>query len=496
MKYFRILIIAMLTLGIAFAATDWIPLSATSKEKSPVITVLKSNNEGILLEIEIPGIYNSIEMRGGEEYNILSFLDYGTTQDVGFPQLPMINELVEVPSFAKYKISIIESESKVIKGMNIMPFQEPAFDSEVKDNILNKDVQFYLSNKIYPESNLKLSMPNIWRDIMVSNFSYCPMKYHPVKKEVEIYTKAIVKIEFIDGNKNHIKNKKTKEEWSKIYNNSVLNYQVPDNNVNSVKAVQTTNDYDMLIIAHSNYVSTIEKFAEWKRRRGYKVKVANLTNVGTSQTAIKNYISSEYSNYDISYVVFVGDVSQLTWYNPSTTTPGDFNYSLLTGGSTDYYPEVAIGRFAITSTSQLETMIEKTINYETEPVMNSWVRECLLIAHKEDAPYKYQLCSEQIRTATYSDSPTFTTAYGAEYIENGDECSNAQLTDHLDDGYGVVNYRGHGGTTLWGSEWNVYDQSYTTSNIDDLDNSSKQGILYSIACSNAAMDRNINRGVY
>jgi len=111
-----------------------------------------------------------------------------------------------------------------------------------------------------------------------------------------------------------------------------------------------------------------------------------------------------------------------------------------------------------------------------------------LVAHKEGAPGKYQGCKEEIRTySNYSPQPTFTTAYGASVLNGGDEATNADVTSSINVGTGIVNYRGHGSYDSWLS-WNIFNESYTTSDARGLTNGYKTPIVFSIACSNSQLD--------
>ena len=180
--------------------------------------------------------------------------------------------------------------------------------------------------------------------------------------------------------------------------------------------------------------------------------------------------------------MLVGDEADLTF---SSTGPGDYWYSNLSG---DLKPEIAIGRISATVEDEVDHVVSKIISYELDPPKSNWVEKAVLVAHKQGAPGKYQGCKEEIRTyVNYNPTPVFSTLYGASSSVGGDEATNADVTNSINAGKGIVNYRGHGGSTCW-SNWNIYGQNYTTSDARALNNGEKRPIIFSIACSNSRLD--------
>lgn len=251
---------------------------------------------------------------------------------------------------------------------------------------------------------------------------------------------------------------------------------IPENDL-----ISTSIYYDYLIITDNSYFNEITPFVDWKRKLDFSVKVVNVNTIGNSVSSIKNYILGEYNNCGIDYVLFVGNASSPTWATRNVVGrgPGDFYYSLLVGGSTNYDPDVAIGRFSVDNSTELETLIRKTIAYETQPNLGNWSSKCLLIAHRDDAPDGFEGCSDIISDAQYTNTPTFTKVYGSEGKTNTD------ISNAINSGHGIVNYRGHGGVDTW-SGWNGGD--YTTTNINNLTNDEKLSVLFSIACETAKID--------
>lgn len=209
-------------------------------------------------------------------------------------------------------------------------------------------------------------------------------------------------------------------DFEEIFKNTILNY---DENI--PKQLPNENDYNLLIITDNQFVNILNPLVRWKHQKGYKTKVVSTQTTGNTAVSIKDYIENEYNMFNIEYVLLVGDANYIpqinsTWGIPSNCADNwfdlyehsyysDFGY---TDFQEDYLPEVLIGRFSVQTITQLNNMISKTINYEKDPPLHDWLKKCLLIAHKQDAPNKYQKCSEDIRNGTYSNPfLTFDKAY-------------------------------------------------------------------------------------
>lgn len=429
------------------------------------------------------------------KYDLLQLPEYFTTLEIGKPQLPAIRELLAVCDFTNYKFSIVDSSVTILKEYNVYPFQTPALEGEKLEFV--KDELFYEKDTFFPEKIIDLEKPGIWRDLKVSRLSIFPIKYNPKIKTLKIFTRLVIKIDFENSSGNAlIRNKPIPNEWKNMYKNSILNYDYlhldrMELNKNN-RSNSSSGDYDYLIITHQDYYSDIQRMASWKTRKGLLSKVVKLNDIGgNNSTSIKNYITSEYNNHNISYVLLVGDVSQLCMiYTGNDYGSGDFQYSLLSGD--DYRAEIAIGRFSAISSAEVLHVSEKNIRYETTPPISNWVRKALLVANWQNAPGKYQGCKEEIRTYPYSDPPIFTTAYGASTSNGGDEATNSDVTSYINSGFGVVNYRGHGSATAWAGTsgwtgWNMFHEYYTTSIARNLNNGDMAPIVFSIACTNSQL---------
>ncbi|MEO0091232.1 MAG: C25 family cysteine peptidase [candidate division WOR-3 bacterium] len=172
--------------------------------------------------------------------------------------------------------------------------------------------------------------------------------------------------------------------WSEIYKSMLLNYQ--DNNSG------LPGKY-LIITPDALYTPELLQFAQWKELKGYSVTIKTLSEIGTSYTAIRNYISQFYNAHpDLEYVLLVGSASLLPSIPiPGTSSIGDHLYSCVAGN--DIYPDVFIGRLPASNTSELAVMIAKILGYEKNPWTQDaslnpdtlWFRRALMVGTQYSA---------------------------------------------------------------------------------------------------------------
>ncbi len=493
----RFLIVVALSATIANG--EWVSFGKTTTKEKPQVRVLSSNNNETVIEFTIFGMEVQEVTEGNETFHKLRLPGYFTTLGVGKPQLPVITELIGIPDAAEIRATILDSTVIILDGYRVYPFQEPVFEGEKKDFIIDRT--FYESNWFYPRSAVGLGEPTTWRDVRVNTLRTYPIRYNPATGKLNIYQSLTVRLEYYgirNTNVLVVPGRPVSPEWEKIYKNAILNYEflsienttgINSNILNKGITTTSSTDYDYLIITVDNFISNIKPFADFNTRKGLLTKVTMLSSIGgNDRTKIKNYITSEYNNYNIKHVLLVGDHDDLYM---STDGPGDYLYSNLAG---DIKPEIAIGRISAVSTVEVDHIVSKILKYETNPPISDWVKRSLLVAHEQNAPGKYQGCKEEIRNATDTNSgtysimyPIFNTAYGADTSYGGDRATNADVTNSINAGKGTVNYRGHGSETAW-TDWNIFGDYYTTSNARALSNGDKIPIVFSIACSNSKLD--------
>nr|MDA3814549.1 C25 family cysteine peptidase [Candidatus Cloacimonadota bacterium] len=209
-----------------------------------------------------------------------------------------------------------------------------------------------------------------------------------------------------------------------------------------------------------------------------------LSETGNTANAIKNFIQNAYDNWEIppEYVVLVGDVDGSivvpAFYVEGYLTPwdvSDHNYSLLEGD--DYFPDIFVGRFSVRSQLELNTIISKIINYESDPLIaDDWQNKALMLGCVVDWWEFYSgretvmAVREKLLDFEFTAVDTFISPY---------QNNMSSLINMINGGYTFLNYRGYGAPSYW---WGNYGDLFNINGIHSLNNGFKLPMVTSMTC--------------
>lgn len=456
----------------------WIPIDKSNNTKCITITTIESNENVYKAKFEIHGFYDNPIDFGGSTYHQLSFDEPGSLSFVGKPALPVISRLIALPKGEDFMVKI-EDEiwSEEFYVGQVIPSQRSVVETE--EPSFEKDTTIYNGEEFIAE---RTNIGNLqkWRSVNNRALNICPVRYMPRKGKMSILKEFVLDISF--------RGEVTGNLMQKDDMHLFLNQMCTDNKAITTSLRDSSENYDYLIIA-GNIPGVLESqaladFQRWKAFKGYKTKVVSTNSMPIVWTmGIKQFISDEY-NKGVKYVLFIGDHDKIPLYGyyvggVSKNAKSDYWYGCM-DGSDDVEADICIGRFSTNDLSELANMVNKTISYEKNA--RDYGDNVLLVAHHEGAPYKYQGCSESIRTVNYDESMSFNTAYGAVLSNGGDNATNATVVNKINERKNIINYRGHGGYNCWPT-WNFNYEYFYDNQIDSLCNMTND-VYFCVACQN------------
>lgn len=468
--------------GPASATGTWVPFASHGVPgKVPVIHAPMTSGAESLVVIQTPGMTVEPIYANGKTYQLLTLPGFSYINETGLPQLPAIRKMLAIPAKAATRVEVISAEYTVLPDSYLVwPAQPYTLETEPVAPF-TIDEQFYAGDAAYPSTVATVSEPMIWRNLRVVTLDIHPIRYNPATRGVEVASSITIRIRH-EGT--DLTNSLAAEPTAvspllvPSYKSAVINF---DSLNLPIQNQGTDAGIDYLIIADPDLIAAVQPLADYHTANGLSVSIVDVTTIGSSTTAIKDYITAEYntaSPADLDYVLFAGDIDVIPWYL-WTGSESDSWYSCLAG--TDVLAEIAIGRMPAKDAAAMTIVVDKTLAYLNGENNGAWQQSVSLLAHKENYPGKYTECSEQIRTYDYEyDPPTFDTIYG------GESGSNQNVIDRTNQGRGIVNYRGHGSTTTW-SSWDTSSASFTTTMAHSLTNGGMTPVVFSIACLNMSL---------
>lgn len=411
-----------------------------------------------------------------------------TTKEVGAPELPTFSESVILPNTGNYTLIVTHSDYEEWNNVNVLPSK-----GSLKRNVNPSSVPFafgehYQTDAFYPGNLAEAGSPYVLRNARGVTVTFYPYQYNPVTKKLRVYHTISVQVVANPSEAGE-------NELSVSNNDNVAFMKVYENHF--INGDQYTNKYspleeegEMLIITDPAYTETLAPFVDWKTRKGIKTTVVTTDDAGSTDTEIKAYISSFYSgNPNLMYVLLAGDHQQVPSHTYGTSgweeLWSDSYYGQLVGASNDYYPEVFIGRFSAASATQLEVMINRTLEYE-KSASGDWMTKAIGLASDEGAGYgddgeaDWQH-ARNIRTKLLNFGYTevyefYDGSHGG--ADASGSPSAATILTAVNDGIGYFNYTGHG------DQNSCVTGNFGSTQVNQGTNNNMYPFVVSVACNN------------
>ena len=284
--------------------------------RAPVSTI-----DEVVVDLDIPGMNVAEVVEQGITYQHLAIRGSGYTTKVGKPQLPMIGRFIAIPSKATVDVEIVDSASKVLKGYNIYPAQEPLPDLKGAPlPLFTIDEELYQRDAFYPYEIVELEGPSIIRGCSVVILRVFPVQFNPVKKTLRVYSNIRVRVSFEGGETYFIDARLRCSSFDKIFRRLFLN--APIELLEKDPKAAYDDGECLLIITHPGFLDAANELATWKREKGIYMEVRTTRQTGSLASDIQAYIQNAYDNWEQPppYVLFIGDAEfilchYVTWHS-------------------------------------------------------------------------------------------------------------------------------------------------------------------------------------
>ena len=409
----------------------------------------------------------------------------------GEPDLMKFTSNIQLPETGVSNYTILDSKYTLIESINIIPSKGNLYRNIDPSLIPYKKGPLYELDLDYPSNIFSLGQPYIQRDLRGQTLNFVPFQYNPVQKTLKVYSKIIVKIDFnvsVKGN-----NELTRNTEENILNELKISYQRRYLNYSPTRYNSIGQEGSMLIISPAEYFNDLAPFIEWKKQSGREVVLVDIADIGNSETSIYNYVRTYYQqNADFLYLLLVGDHNKVACYNAGST--GGWNSEIkwsdakygLVSNSNDWYPDVYVGRFSPSNSTDLTTIIQRNLEYETNPDTSDYYLNAIGLGSNEGAGYGDDGEADwqhlrNIRTdlLNYGYQNVYEFYDGTHSGEDANGNPNSsQISNAVNSGVALFNYTGHGDINSCATG------NFSSSHINSASNNGKYPFVVSVACNN------------
>ena len=437
--------------------------------------------------------------------------------DEGAPNLPGKGRYIAIPQNADVELNIIRKRKEVIENVNIAPAPRIPKDTESGPLDYNKNQKIYNKDAFYPEKPVKLSGKDKIRGFDVVMLGITPFQYNPVKKELVVYRDIEVEVNYHGGNGQFGESKYRSRWFDPIVEDAVLNNDlIPEVDYTKMhQRNQRETGCEYLIVspdgeAFQQWADSIKRF---RNMQGILTKVVTLSEIGGNDPdVLESYFDDAYNNWDIppAAVLLLGDYGdnmENRVISPiyDSYCVSDNIYADVTG---NHMPDIVFARITAQDEEQLEVMVNKFIDHETDPPTNEDYYNNPISALGWQTSRWFQICSESVygfwqnelgkeprrenvlyngstdqwSTATNTDMVIdYFGESGTGYIEDTPDYlpplngSGDGVNEGINSGAFMLQHRDHGSETGWG------EPDYGMGDIDDLTNTDLTFVM-SINC--------------
>lgn len=436
-------------------------------------TLLSSNQSEAVVRVDFGTYHTKTVTVDGSEMQTLHMESAYPVLKKGSPELLQTAFSLMVPEGSNPETEILDAQFVEIPNFALAPSK-----GKLYRNINPEDIP-YTKNGDYRSANYLLgSAAEVGenyqlRDIHGVSVKVYPFDYNPSAQKLKVYSSVTVKVYYNSG-RSFAQSQKNNRTFDAIYATHFLNYS-------GLRSTPVAEEGDILIICPENFMEAMQPYVDWKIRNGFNTEMVPLSTAGSSYQTIKSYIQSYYNEHNLAFVIIVGDNAQF----PTPTIGGnkvDNNYTEIAGN--DSYPDIILGKISAENVSQVETQVQRFIEYEQNPPETSHFTSFMGIASNQgpgdNSEYDYQ----HIRNIDNKlQNYTYTSGYELfEGSQGGLDASGnptaTMVSTAVNEGVGIISYCGHGDVQMW------VTSNFTNSNVNSLTNVGKLPFILSVACVN------------
>jgi PKD repeat protein len=485
-KYYFTLIISLISLW-SFGQAEWVSL--TNKENTKVEKfkpeLVQCDGSRVVVNFSIDGFYMVQTQTHKGTSHIPQLQGASRLLQESHPDLIKLTASVIIPDNAAVSVNVNESEYIEFTNIEIAPSKGNLYRNQNPDDIPFVYGESYQKNEFYPGKLADFDNPYIIRDIRGLAVHAYPLQYNPVTKVLRVYHTIVLEVAETEGEIINplIQTKSinsTVTEFANVYESHFINYK------SNLKQGAEEIGGGILVISYGEYMDAMTPYVEWKNQIGHPTEMFNIADIGSTPAVIKDFIADYLDNNpELAFLLFVGDAQHIPPFESGSgfsIAHSDNTYTYLIGQ--DHYPDIFAGRFSAESVADVETQVQRTLEYEQATnISDGWLHQALGVSrnegagqgHNGEADYQHMdLIRDKLLTYNYDE--VYREYDGG--VPGMTNTSAALISQRINDGVSMINYCNHGSETGWSVA------NYGASNVNSLTNVDKLPFIWAVACVN------------
>jgi len=449
-------------------------------------------------------------------------------------------------------VSLTDAHPMLLKGdFLIFPCQpDEKTDGSYTKEWVKPEPVVYNSDSLYPAQLVEIVEQGYLAGNHLVTLALYPLQYKPKSRKLFFHTQLNVKVELEYSEKvslsSQIQRRSTKAQqlYEKILyqlvenKNAIQNFICQDFQPVLLKAGIDSSAYPpYLVITSTELKPAFLPLVEWKTRKGTDATIVCMDSILSSYPGrddgekLRNFLIEAYQN-GTSWVLLGGDedVVPVRYAYPTNTStlpsiPNqqicDLYFSDVDGewdmdndgiwgepqhDSPDIYPDLFVGRVPAGDTAEAMTFVEKLLSYEKNPGSGAteYLTRALWMSSDQMRDWaggsgQHNLVSQYIPSDFYQDLNTLIESPTGD-AENPVGPEGETCVEVMNQGWSIIGVLAHGkssGFVAKSNQTNGNPKSWVVTSpggsddhghMPNLEREQKYGIMYSISCSQSAID--------
>lgn len=363
-----------------FAARPWEPvddaISGIPTDQNVTVDHKEFGIGHLQIAFRDPAIKMEQVSANNREWTLVTIDGESRLWEVGKPALPMIPRAIRLPNRGNVELKVTPGDFVEYYNVDIMPQQSTNLVKK-GNTLVPEEFSFdetqYKTDAWFPEHLAWLSTPALIRDARTSVLGVLPVQYNPVRKILRVYKS--IQIESVPTGGMGI------NELLTTRSHAVPSFAAIYSDIIGAEDLQNESQRalpgQILMIARTNLVATLQPWANWKTASGRPCQIIVPNGTGSATSDLQPIINTAYNTWDppLETVLLIGDGGTSgDYYLPSYTlstwnTASDHGFAMIAGNDT--IADAWVGRVSCTTAQELQTQINKSMNYERTPYMGS-----------------------------------------------------------------------------------------------------------------------------
>lgn len=466
----------------SFSAEKWLFFSKKTNDKVVTSKVLSDNWSEKIISVRIPAVIaKEVSTKGGVFTRLALPGEDSISGELGTPLIPVIRRLVEVPFGTKILVSSDTDKAQIMKLDNegfiaqVYPVQPPV----PKLPGAADKIPFVFKEKAYKVDGIpdipiaRILDEGILRGHRLVKLEIRPFEYNPAANSIIYHSEIEVHFTFPSADRQKTE-QSIKTHYSPVFQD-FINETVLPSSFYKTFVYPSAAPSGFLVICADALESSLTNWVLWKKKVGYDVTVVKTSTVGSTTTAIKNYIVNAYNTWSNKpvFVLFVGDTDTIPTF--MTGSADDIAYTDLDGAGY-WTPDVLLGRWPARTTTQLNNIMAKTLQFEKMNMPSTnYFKDTVWLA-SDDHSYLVEPTHEFCFDNYVKPTDTFTNVMHKVYERLGG--ATADFASNVNAGRAIVCYSGHG----YGDGTGTASVRFVASDVQALTNSNKPTNVTVYAC--------------